>query len=339
MTGVVGSTGERRTEPLLRVRGLVHRFTVRRSGPARDRATVHAVNGVDLDLWPGETLALVGESGCGKSTTARALLRLIEPTAGEVVFDGRNVLAMDRVELRDFRRRVQIVFQDPAGALNPRMSAGQVLAEVLHVHGLHPSDPAKRVAQLLDRVGLDADVSGRYPHELSGGQRQRLGIARALAVEPEVIVLDEPVSALDVSVRAQVINLLLSLQRELGLTYLFIAHDLRLVERVSDRVAVMYLGRVVETAEAAALFENPVHPYTRALLASVPRWRGGKPPRKARALLSGEPPSPLAEPVGCPFHPRCPHPGRDAACTAGLPALEAVAPRRFVACIKASSDP
>lgn len=264
---------DRAGPPLLSVRDLRVHFPLRSGSLARRGGVVKAVDGVSFDIWPGETLGLVGESGCGKSTTGRALLRLLEPDAGTVIFDGQDVGALDRAGLRALRRRIQIVFQDPYGSLNPRMSVGSMLQEALSVHGLHQDAPRLRAIELLERVGLSEEHVDRYPHEFSGGQRQRLGIARALSVEPDFLVLDEPVSALDVSVQAQVVNLLDDLQRdpELNLTYLFIAHDLSVVAHVSDRVAVMSEGRLVEVAEAEELYREPKHPYTRTLLAAIPR--------------------------------------------------------------------
>ena len=315
---------DRSARPLLEVRGLVKHFPVRKGLFGRATEHVRAVDGVGFDLWRGETLGLVGESGCGKSTTGRTLLRLLEPTAGEVRFDGIDVRALDRAGLRAFRRRAQLVFQDPVGALNPRLSVGAMLEEVLAVHGLGGPSRRDRAVELLELVGLRAEHIDRYPHEFSGGQRQRLGIARALSVEPELLVLDEPVSALDVSVQAQVVNLLEDLQAELGLTYLFIAHDLGLVEHVSDRVAVMYLGRIVELAAARDIYEEPRHPYTRSLLSAAPRPDPAGRERRRRIVLEGDVPSPIDPPPGCPFHPRCPHPAKDERCRNIPPPLEAV---------------
>ncbi|MDZ7778627.1 MAG: oligopeptide/dipeptide ABC transporter ATP-binding protein [Gemmatimonadota bacterium] len=325
-------------EPLLRVRGLRTYFPVRRGTVGRKARVLKAVDGVDFDIGRGETLGLVGESGCGKSTTGRSILRLIEPDEGEIFFDGEDVRALDRRGLRRYRRRAQIVFQDPFGSLNPRVSVGAMLQEVLRVHGLGGASRRDRVVELLERVGLRAEHVDRYPHEFSGGQRQRLGIARALSVEPDFLVLDEPVSALDVSVQAQVVNLLEDLQRELGLTYLFIAHDLALIEHVSDHVAVMYLGRVVETAPAADLYREPLHPYTRALLSAVPRPDPVGRAQRRRIVLPGDVPSPIDPPGGCPFHPRCPHPDKDETCRSTLPSLEDWAPGRRAACHKARDN-
>ncbi len=324
--------------PLLEVRGLVKHYDARTTLFGGRGRPLRAVDGVDLELRRGETLGLVGESGCGKSTLARTILRLVEPTAGSIHFDGTDVRALDASGLKRFRRRAQIVFQDSAAALNPRMSAGAALTEAMSVHGVPGGDVHARVLDLLARVGLQAEHEGSYPHELSGGQRQRLGIARALSVEPELLILDEPVSALDVSVRAQVVNLLRELQRDLGLTYLFIAHDLPLVRHVSDEIAVMYLGRVVERAPASALYAQPLHPYSRALLSAAPSMKRAGSKRRA-AVLTGDVPSPIAPPPGCPFHPRCPHPAKDEACTAEIPSLERLEPGRFAACVKASRHP
>lgn len=326
---------DRSGAPLLQVRDLVKHFPVRAGTFGRVAGQVRAVDGVSFDLWRGETLGLVGESGCGKSTTGRAVLRLVEPTSGTVRFDDLDVGALDSDGLRRLRRRAQIVFQDPFGSLNPRLSVGAMLEEALRVHGLGRGDPRARAIELLERVGLRGAHVDRYPHEFSGGQRQRLGIARALSVEPDFLVLDEPVSALDVSVQAQVLNLLSDLQAELGLTYLFIAHDLAVVEHVSDRVAVMYLGRIVEVAGAEALYRSPLHPYTQALLSAVPRPDPAARGSRDRIVLTGDVPSPVDPPSGCPFHPRCPHPSKDAACSSVVPRLEVKSERHLAACLKA----
>ncbi|MGY8776845.1 MAG: ABC transporter ATP-binding protein [Longimicrobiales bacterium] len=323
---------DRSVEPLLSVRNLKKHFPQRRGFFGRESGQVRAVDGVNFDVWKGETLGLVGESGCGKSTTGRALLRLLEPTSGRVTFDGVEMGSLDRDGLRRMRRRMQIVFQDPFGSLNPRMSVGAMLEEVLKVHGLGGPNRRERVVDLLEKVGLRAEHIDRYPHEFSGGQRQRLGIARALSVEPDFLVLDEPVSALDVSVQAQVINLLADLQSELGLTYLFIAHDLALVEHVSDRVAVMYLGRIVELAEATDLYRDPQHPYTQALLSAIPRPNPEARKNKGRIVLEGDVPSPSSPPSGCPFHPRCPSLMTDARCIDAPPATRGLGEGRFVVC-------
>jgi oligopeptide/dipeptide ABC transporter ATP-binding protein len=321
--------------PRLSVRGLTKHFPIRSGILQRVTGAVKAVDEVSFDVARGETLALVGESGCGKTTTGRALLRLIEPTRGSVQYDGTDFMALEGESLRRMRRHVQIVFQDPYGSLNPRLTVGAAIKEGLLVHQLAEGSAAdRRVAQLLDEVGLRAEYASRYPHEFSGGQRQRIGIARALAVEPGFIVCDEPVSALDVSVQAQVVNLLRDLQRQRGLSYLFIAHDLAVVAHMADRVAVMYLGRIVELASRRQLFSTPRMPYTKALLSAVPVPIPGA--DRPRILLPGEPPSPANPPSGCVFHPRCPHPRKDADCTRIVPPLEAKAPGHFVACIKES---
>ncbi len=293
------------TAPLVQVDGLKKWFPIQRGLLGRTTGHVRAVDGVSFTIQRGKTLGLVGESGCGKSTTGRTILRLIEPTAGTVRFDGRDVFGLGGSELRALRKEMQIIFQDPYSSLNPRLTVGSMMTEVLHVHHLAEGAAAeKRVGELLDTVGLSAAHARRYPHEFSGGQRQRLGIARALCVEPKFLICDEPVSALDVSIQSQVLNLLQDLQRAFGLTYLFIAHDLSVVEHISDRVAVMYLGRIVELADSDALYREPKHPYTQALLSAVPLPQpGGRP---ERILLKGDPPSPSAIPSGCPFHPRCP---------------------------------
>ncbi|MEO7369188.1 MAG: ABC transporter ATP-binding protein [Gemmatimonadaceae bacterium] len=321
------------TEPLLSVRNLRKTFPITKGIFGRQVGEVRAVHDVSFDIVQGETLSLVGESGCGKTTTGRAILRLIEPTSGEVRFAGKDVIAMNASELRAIRREIQIIFQDPVSSLNPRMTVGTAIREGLTIHKLAEGAAADaRVRQLLDEVGLRAEYATRYPHEFSGGQRQRIGIARALAVEPRFIVCDEPVSALDVSVQAQVINLLRDLQRDRGLTYLFIAHDLSVVKHMSDRVAVMYLGKIVELANAEDLYREPTMPYTQALLSAVPI--ADPTMVKQRILLEGDVPSPASPPSGCVFNPRCQHPAKDAACTVINPPLEEKAPGHFAACIK-----
>jgi oligopeptide/dipeptide ABC transporter ATP-binding protein len=319
--------------PLLQVRGLTKHFPIRSGLLQRVTGAVKAVDDVSFDVARGETLALVGESGCGKTTTGRALLRLVEPTSGAVHFDGTDVMALAGEPLRRMRRHMQIVFQDPYGSLNPRMTVGETIREGLVVHQLAEGREAdRRVTRLLEEVGLRPEFASRLPHEFSGGQRQRIGIARALAVEPSFIVCDEPVSALDVSVQAQVVNLLRDLQRDRGLSYLFIAHDLAVVSHMADRVAVMYLGRIVELAPRATLFAGARMPYTKALLSAVPVPEPGA--VRQRILLQGDPPSPVNPPPGCVFHPRCSHPFKDADCTRTIPPLQEKAPGHFVACIK-----
>jgi len=303
---------------LLRAENLVKHFPAGAGFFAGATGKVHAVDDVSFDIAAGETLALVGESGCGKSTVGRLALRLLEPTSGRVLLDGEDLQSLDAAALRQRRRTMQIIFQDPYGSLNPRMTVGQMLGEALRLHGLWPGKEPARIAALLRQVGLGEEHASRYPHEFSGGQRQRIGIARALAVEPKLVVCDEPVSALDVSIQAQVINLLQDLQGELGLAYLFIAHDLAVVRHIASRVAVMYLGKIVELATASELFERPRHPYTQALLSAIPVPEPG--PRRSRALLQGDVPSPLAPPSGCRFRTRCPY-ARDL-CSSKPPILE-----------------
>jgi oligopeptide/dipeptide ABC transporter ATP-binding protein len=321
------------TQPLLEIEGLHKDFPVRRGLLGRTLGTVRAVDGVDLSVRRGECLALVGESGSGKTTVARCALRLVEPTAGSVRFDGEDLLALGPQELRQRRRRFQMVFQDPYGSLNPRQRIGSVVGEPLEVHesGLGRAERAERVRELLGTVGLPPEMTTRWPHELSGCQRQRVGIARALAAGPELLVADEPVTALDVSIRGQILSLLEDLRKRLGLALLLIAHDMAAVERLADRVAVMYLGRIVEVAPRNALFSQPLHPYTVSLLSAVPRPEPGR--RRSRIVLGGEPPSPLAPPPGCPFHPRCPI--ARPRCSEETPPLAAVEPGQFAACFYA----
>jgi len=327
--------GSASAETLLEVRNLVTHFKVGGGlfgGPA---GVVRAVDGVSFAIRRGETLGLVGESGCGKTTTGRSILQLERPTAGQVIFEGRDLTALDEVALRSVRRRLQVIFQDPYASLNPRMTVGQILAEPIAVHGIITSSTGRRarVRDLLTRVGLLPQHADRYPHQMSGGQRQRVGIARALAVEPSLIVCDEPVSALDVSIQAQIINLLEDLQAEFHLTYLFIAHDLAVVRHISDRVAVMYLGKIVEITDRRELYENPLHPYTRALLAAVPIPDPVLEERRERTVLSGEVPSPLNPPSGCVFHPRCPIAVER--CRGEVPPLREITPGHWAACLLA----
>jgi peptide/nickel transport system ATP-binding protein len=314
------------SEPLVQIRGMAKHF------PQRGGKLLKAVDGVDLDLVAGETLGLVGESGCGKSTLGRTMLRLLEPTAGTIRFGGEDITKLGPRGLRAWRRKAQIVFQDPYASLNPRMTVADTLGEPLTIHGLvkDKAERALRIATLLGKVGLPADAAPRYPHEFSGGQRQRIGIARALAVEPRFLVADEPISALDVSIQAQIVNLLADLQAKEGLTYLFISHDLKVVQHISSRVAVMYLGRVVELAPAASLYDHPKHPYTQALLSAVPV---ADPTRERRPiLLEGDVPSPMAPPPGCPFHPRCPVKDKPKACFEDPPELRELTPGHSARC-------
>jgi oligopeptide transport system ATP-binding protein len=318
-------------QPIIRGEALRKSFRGPSRGIGRGHAELRAVDSVTLDVMPGETLGLVGESGCGKSTLGRLLLRLQEPTSGRISFEGQDITDLSQSALRPFRSKMQIIFQDPYSSLNPRMTVQAALSEALRVHAMvsSASEEQQRIAALLDRVGLRPEHMRRYPHEFSGGQRQRIGIARALAVSPTFIVADEPVSALDVSIQAQIVNLLSDLQEELGLSYLFIAHDLHVVEHVSRRVAVMYLGRIVELATSAQIYEKPRHPYTEALLSAAPE-PDPKAPRR-RLLLEGDVPSPLDPPSGCTFHPRCPI-AEKGLCDREVPVLRAVEPGHEVAC-------
>jgi oligopeptide/dipeptide ABC transporter ATP-binding protein len=317
--------------PLLEVQNLKVYFPVKQGVFSRVRAHVQAVDEVSFSIAPGETLGLVGESGCGKTTLGRAIVRLVEPTAGRVLFEGDDLAKMSGADLQARRRRLQMIFQDPYGSLNPRMTVEDIIGEALDIHGLAESKPAraKRVAELLKAVGLDAVYAQRYPHEFSGGQRQRIGIARALAVEPKLIVCDEPVSALDVSVQAQIINLLQDLQQAHGIAYLFIAHDLAVVEHISRRVMVMYLGKVVELAEAKEVIRAPKHPYTQALISAVPEVDPDT--KRKRIVLPGDVPSPIHPPSGCRFHPRCPI-AEKPPCETEAPELREVGSRHWAAC-------
>ena len=308
------------TEPMLAARDLVVEYDERRWPQRTSGSKIRALNGVSIQVDPGETVGIVGESGCGKSTLGRTVLGLQRPASGTVRFQGQELFALGRRALRQVRRRIQIVFQDPYSSLNPRLPVGTSVAEGLEIHRLAPAaEIPARVTRLLGEVGLEADAAARYPHEFSGGQRQRIGIARALAVEPSFLVCDEPVSSLDVSVQAQILNLLGDLQRDRGLAYLFIAHDLAVVRQIAHRIAVMYLGTVVESGPAEQVVAAPRHPYTQALVSAVPRPEDTAPPR--RIVLAGDPPSPREIPSGCPFASRCFHPARDARCLAERPAL------------------
>ncbi len=320
------------SDVLLKVENLVKQFPIYGGIFSREIASVKAVQGVSFEIKKGETLGLVGESGCGKSTLGRCIVRLHDTTSGQIIYNGKDITRIEGQELREMRRKIQIIFQDPYASLNPRMTIGAILEEPLIIHNLFDSAQArhKRILELIDLVGLRAEHLNRYPHEFSGGQRQRVGIARALAVNPELIVCDEPVSALDVSIQAQVINLLMELQNKLGLTYIFIAHDLKVVEHVSNRVAVMYLGRIVEMADAEELYRHPKHPYTKALLSAIPVPDPRR--RDERIILTGDVPSPINPPIGCHFHPRCPLASEE--CKTIDPVLKLVRPDHTGACIK-----
>jgi oligopeptide/dipeptide ABC transporter ATP-binding protein len=316
--------------PLLEVRSLKKHFPLHKGVFSRVSGQVYAVDGISFHIGRGETLGLVGESGCGKSTAGRTLLKLLEPTEGRILVNGEDITAFSAAQMMPYRRQMQMIYQDPYASLNPRMSAGEIVGEPLTIHRVAgPKERRERVAQLFERVGLRPELIDSYPHEFSGGQRQRIGIARALSLNPDLIVSDEPVSALDVSIQAQIINLLMDLQDELKLSYLFVAHDLAVVEHISDRVAVMYLGRIVETTDKTNLFETPLHPYTEALLSAVPIPKYGARDRK-RVILTGDVPSPINPPPGCHFHTRCPY--AFARCRGEVPTLREVLPGHWVSC-------
>jgi len=318
------------SETLLEVQDLKKHFPITRGVFSRVSGHVYAVDGVSFEIKRGETLGLVGESGCGKSTVGRTLLRLLEPTDGAIRIGGADITHLDRAALLPYRRRMQMIYQDPYASLNPRMSAGEIVGEPMTIHDIGtPKERQEKVAALFDRVGLRPEAIGNYPHEFSGGQRQRIGIARALALNPDLIVGDEPVSALDVSIQAQIINLLMDLQDEFNLSYLFVAHDLAVVEHISHRVAVMYLGRIVEMTDKTSLFEMPLHPYTEALLSAVPIPKASARGRK-RVILTGDVPSPISPPPGCHFHTRCPY--AMPRCKVDVPTLREVVPGHFASC-------
>lgn len=317
------------TESLLHIDNLKKHFPIRRGVMQRTVGQVRAVDGISFDVQKGETLGVVGESGCGKSTMGRSILRLLEPSSGVVEFEGKNVVNLSKSEMRAMRREMQMVFQDPYASLNPRYSIGKTLEEPMIIHNLHtPAARKERVASLLERVGLDPEYMRRFAHEFSGGQRQRIGIARALAVNPKLVILDEPVAALDVSVQSQVLNLLEDLQNDLDLTYIFIAHDLSVVRHISDRIMVLYLGRMAELADSDELFADPLHPYTKALLSAVPVPDPDA--KRERIILQGDLPSPANPPTGCPFHTRCPVAME--ICKQKVPDWQEVKPKHMVAC-------
>ena len=333
---------EKSREPLLRVEHLTKEFPVesgvfaRRAGAKR----VHAVEDISFEIYPGETFGLVGESGCGKSTTGRTIMRLNNPTSGRVIFDGKDVAKMKKRELKEMRRNMQYIFQDPYASLNPRMTIGEIVSEPLVIHNVmsNAKERMDYVRSLLDIVGLNPEHINRYPHEFSGGQRQRVGIARAFALRPKLIICDEPVSALDVSIQAQVLNLLSDLQKQFGTAYLFIAHDLSVVQHISDRVAVMYLGRLMEYSDWKSLYDEPYHPYSQSLLSAVPIPDPDVQHGRKRIILKGDPPSPIDPPTGCPFHTRCPI-AQDVCASGEMPELREVKPGHFCACHFAAPNP
>jgi oligopeptide/dipeptide ABC transporter ATP-binding protein len=321
--------GAELVQTLLEVNNLVKHFPIRRGLFSRVVGQVHAVDGISFEVREGQTLGLVGESGCGKTTAGKTILKLIEPTGGTIRYKGEDITAFNRARMKRYRQQMQIIFQDPFSSLNPRHSVGTIIAAALDIHHLvEPSEKEDRIADLLRKVGLSAAVMRRYPHEFSGGQRQRIGIARALAVNPRLVIGDEPVSALDVSIQAQILNLLEDLQDELGLTYIIIAHDLSVIRHIADKIVVMYLGKIVETATHEELYRNPLHPYTHALLSAVPRPDPER--RRQRTILKGDVPSPINPPSGCRFHPRCPE--RFEPCDQAAPVTKQVAGDHTVAC-------
>ncbi len=336
----LAENANRSGQPLLHVENLCKEFPVEGGFGSRNRKFVHAVNNVSFDIYPGETFGLVGESGCGKSTTGRCIMRLTQPTSGTVVFDGKDVGKMSKAELKEMRRNMQFIFQDPYASLNPRMTIGEIISEPLIIHGVMPDkeERLKYVRSLLDIVGLNPEHINRYPHEFSGGQRQRVGIARAFALKPKLIICDEPVSALDVSIQAQVLNLLNDLQQEYGTAYLFIAHDLSVVQHISDRIAVMYLGNMMEFSDWKSLYAAPHHPYTQSLLSAVPVPDPDIQHSRKRIILQGDPPSPIDPPSGCRFHTRCPI-AKDICSKEPMPELREVAPGHFCACHFAADHP
>lgn len=317
--------------PLVRVENLTKYFPIKAGILQRKVGDVKAVDGVSFDIWPGETLGMVGESGCGKTTVGRTILRIYRPTSGEIYFDDIPLSSVKNKPLRQMRRRMQMVFQDPYASLNPRLTAGEIVSEPLEIHAqARGAEKEKRVAELFSLVGLSREFTTRYPHEFSGGQRQRIGLARALALKPELIVCDEPIAALDVSIQAQIVNLMQELQKELNLTYLFIAHDLSMIKHISDRVLVMYVGKIMELADRESLYESPLHPYTKALLSAVPIADPILERQRQRILLSGDLPSPAQPPAGCRFHTRCPFEEQE--CRLSEPPLRQVLPGHRVAC-------